>query len=89
MSKAWAKGSTRKWRRTRQQILDANQQTNSGKCRLQIPGVCTGTANQVHHTRGKEYGDDPAYLMAVCRECNLKVGKPETDPPMTVLSHWQ
>jgi len=88
VSKAWAGGSTYQWRKTRAQVLLSNEVSNKGLCRLQLPEVCTGKATQVHHTRGKEFGDDPAYLMAVCRACNLKVGKPMTDPPGQRLSHW-
>jgi hypothetical protein len=89
MSKAWEKGSTYKWRKTRAQVLLNNELTNGGMCRLQITGTCTGKATQVHHTRGKEFGDDPDYLLAVCRSCNLRVGKPTNDPPGQVLDHWK
>lgn len=45
------------------------------RCRLRKEG-CTTVATHVHHTRGKGAGDDPAYLLAACPSCNLKVGDP-------------
>ncbi len=75
MSTAWAKGSTRAWRRLRARILHRDAYT----CQLKLPGVCTGQATQVHHTVGRAIsGDDPAYLVAACAPCNLKTGQPDT-----------
>lgn len=91
MSKAWAGGSTYAWRKVRTQVLQDNLLNNSGRCRLLIEGVCTTTATQVHHTLGRAVtGDDPRYLLPVCKPCNLKVGDPTkySEPPSTVQSHW-
>jgi hypothetical protein len=91
MSKAWAAGSTTAWRKTRAEVLKNNLINNQGRCRLLLPEVCTGRATQVHHTLGRAVtGDDPRYLMAVCAQCNVKVGNPAThkDTPSTVQSHW-
>jgi len=75
VSTAWAKGSTRAWRRLRARILHRDAYT----CQLKLPGVCTGQATQVHHTVGRAIsGDDPAYLVAACAPCNLKTGQPDT-----------
>jgi hypothetical protein len=50
-------------------------------CRLQLPG-CTHNANEVHHTRGRSVtGDDPKYLVASCKQCNLRVGDPTRHTP--------
>lgn len=90
MSKAWAKGSTTRWRRVRALVLEENRRTNQGRCVLAIPRVCQGQADQVHHTRSRaEVGDDPKYLMAVCRACNLKVGAPgRISPEPKQVSSW-
>jgi hypothetical protein len=90
MSGAWKGGSTRAWRRIRARVLADNKRVNKGRCRLKLPGVCTFTATQVHHTRGRGVtGDDPRYLMAVCKPCNLKVGDPsKRDPKPTPHSNW-
>lgn len=77
MSRSWKGGSTRAWRVVRARVLLNNQATNKGMCTLAVPGVCTGTADQVHHVKGKQYGDDQRYLAAVCRACNLHVGAPD------------
>jgi hypothetical protein len=91
MSKCWPKGSDRRWRNTRSQILTNNQVNNRGQCTLQIPGVCTGLADTVHHTHGRcATGDDPRYLAAVCTACNLKIGDPTKgpDPRSNPKTHW-
>lgn len=76
MSNAWAGGSTTRYRRMRAWCLAENQRTNGGRCTLALPGVCTGVATQAHHPNGKANGDDPRLLMAVCGECNRRVGDP-------------
>jgi 5-methylcytosine-specific restriction endonuclease McrA len=89
MSRSWAKGSTTQWRKVRARILADNQRTNQGRCTLHIPGVCTGQADQVHHVLGREVsGDDPAYLAAVCRACNLKAGQPGRRTKPKRVSKW-
>lgn len=79
MSTSWKGGSTRGWRRTRAAVLARDGYL----CQLQLPG-CTTTAplqgGHVHHTRGHSTGDDPAHLVASCRNCNLHVGDPTRFP---------
>lgn len=73
MSKAWSKGSTTAWRRVRAVVLERD----SFKCQLRIPTVCTTAATEVHHTLPRAVaGDDPRYLLASCRPCNLRAGEP-------------
>lgn len=73
MSKAWAKGSTKRWRRIRAYVLARD----GGLCRVRLVGVCVDLADCVHHTRGRAVtGDDPRYLVAACTPCNLKIGDP-------------
>jgi hypothetical protein len=72
VSRSWARGSTRAWRRTRAQVLARD----GYRCQLRIEGVCTGMATCVHHTLGKRYGDDPAHLVAACQPCNARVNDP-------------
>lgn len=85
MSRSWARGSTHAWRRTRADILASNAHEHRGACQLNVgtmcqrhghacPGICTGTANAVHHARGKAHGDDPRYLVPCCKACNSHVG---------------
>lgn len=87
MSRAWAKGSSRAWRRVRAAVLARDGQV----CRVQIPGVCTGHATHVHHTLGRRVtGDDPAYLVASCKACNLHLGEPDPtrDPEPRQVTKW-
>lgn len=95
MSKAWASGSTRQWRRVRAAVLAANALPkrmggNDGRCRLAIPDVCEGQAVQVHHTVGRAVsGDDPRYLQATCKACNQHVGEPRKhEPQPKIRSRW-
>ena len=91
MSRSWAGGSTRRQRALHQAILAANRLENGGRCQLTIKGTCTGQADQVHHTRGKAVtGDDPRYMVAACRACNLKVGNParHARPRPRPTSRW-
>jgi len=84
MSRGWAGGSTRAWRRTRARVLDRDGYA----CRLRLDG-CTGRASHVHHTLGKEHGDDEAQLVAACAHCNLKTGDPERhDPAPKPRTSW-
>lgn len=85
MSKTWAKGSTRAWRRLRATVLARDNY----RCRLQLDG-CTTQATHVHHTLGRAVsGDDPRYLEAACESCNLKVGDPtKHEPTPTYISRW-
>lgn len=75
MSRYWGKGSTRKWRALRLTILRRDNYI----CQLKLEGVCTYRADCVHHVKGKEFGDDPKYLVSACTPCNLKVGNPNSD----------
>lgn len=86
MSTAWKGGSTRRWRAIRAAVLEENLASNGGRCRLQIPTVCTRRANTAHHTLGKAItGDDPAHLIAACRDCNLHIGDPQKHNPQCEL----
>lgn len=89
MSRSWEKGSTRHWRKVRAAVLLANSHENKGRCVLAIPGVCTGQATQVHHVRGKAYGDRLEDLVPACRECNLHIGQPgRVSPDPRPVSRW-
>lgn len=94
MSYGWRNGSTRAWRKVRAAVLLRDQ----GRCMLALPGEwpvwggvarCLGQATCVHHTRGRGVtGDDPAFLVAACKPCNLKVGQPRVDPAPRPLTQW-
>jgi hypothetical protein len=100
MSRSWAKGSTTRWRKLRAAVLLANQAENRGRCQLDVgqgcprhhkpcEGICTGQATQVHHTKGKAYGDAIGHLVASCAPCNRHVGAPTTyNPQPTPRSRW-
>lgn len=91
MSRSWAGGSTRRWRKLRAVVLANNRATNGGRCTLAIPGVCTGEATHVHHTLGRTVtGDDPAHVVAACAACNLHVGDPAArpDPSPRPITRW-
>jgi 5-methylcytosine-specific restriction endonuclease McrA len=59
------------------------------QCKIQGEG-CTRVATQAHHLHGKRYGDDPRYLVAACRTCNLAAGDPTSggDPPPQPRTQW-
>lgn len=92
MSEQWSGGSTRAWRKLRRAVLDRDRWT----CRL-----CGGRIDpalrhpdprsaQVHHTKGKAYGDDPRHLVAAHRQCNLDAGDPTAtaDPEPRSMTRW-
>lgn len=86
MSRSWKGGSTRAWRRIRARVLARD----GWQCQLQLDG-CEQTATHVHHTLGRSVtGDDPAHLVAACRNCNLKIGDPtrHPDPPHRPMTRW-
>lgn len=83
MSKSWKGGSTTQWRKIRLYVLGRDRY----RCQLQIPKVCTGIADQAHHVLPRAIaGDDPYYLLAACRACNLKAGEPGHQQPKRVSS---
>jgi 5-methylcytosine-specific restriction endonuclease McrA len=92
MSKAWAKGSTRAWRRTRLAVLNrdgwicqlCHQRIDP---RLRPPNPRSAS---VHHLDGKVYGDDPTRLVAAHRLCNLAAGDPTAapDPAPRPMTRW-
>lgn len=86
MSKNWAKGSTRAWRKLRAYVLARD----SYRCQIKLPG-CTSAATHVHHTLGRAVtGDDPRYLQAACAHCNIKTGDPTktADPRGRSATKW-
>lgn len=94
MSRDWKGGSTRRHRKARAAVLARD----GYRCMIAIPGEwpawggmrrCLGRATCVHHTRGKGVtGDDPAFMVAACQPCNLKVGQPKVDPQPRPLTEW-
>jgi hypothetical protein len=90
MSRGWSGGSTTRWRKLRAAVLRANALENGGRCNLGIPGVCTRTAEEVHHVEGKANGDAAAGLMAVCAACNRRVGDPtrRVSPAPRPVTRW-
>lgn len=94
MSRSWAGGSTTRWRKTRLTILARD----GWQCQIQGPH-CTARSKgdlmhqqaHVHHTHGRsQTGDDPTYLQAACRTCNLSIGDPTTttDPTPQPRTRW-
>lgn len=58
-------------------------------CQLTIPDVCTRVATEAHHTLGRGVtGDDPAYMVASCKPCNLHVGDPSRFDPQPEVRPW-
>jgi 5-methylcytosine-specific restriction endonuclease McrA len=82
----WEGGSTRAWRKIRAYVLARDQY----RCQLKIEGVCTTFASHAHHLDGKAAGDDPARIVAACKECNLHIGDPARAPsdPEPAGSTW-
>lgn len=87
MSKGWAGGSDRAWRKLRKQRLDHDGHL----CQLQYDG-CKTIANQVHHLDGVKRGKLAPLdrLLSACWSCNSKAGDPTTtDPPPTpTRTNW-
>lgn len=86
MSASWAKGSTRRWRRIRAQVLARD----GHRCQLRLNG-CTTIATCAHHVAGRAVtGDDPQFIVASCEWCNLSTGEPgrEVDPTPTKRTSW-
>jgi 5-methylcytosine-specific restriction endonuclease McrA len=88
VSERWAGGSTRAWRDTRAAVLDRDRWTCQ-LCGERIPrGLPRDDPDsaQVHHTRDRRLvGDDPRYLVASHRRCNLTAGDPTAaDAPVEV-----
>jgi len=87
MSRAWAGGSTRAWRKIRLAVLRRDHEL----CRLRLPGICTIHATEVHHVHGRAItGDDPRFLVAACSACNNKLGDPQQnkDPKPQPRTKW-
>ena len=96
VSRAWARGSTRAWRKLRLTVLAQH----GYRCQLRCPGEwpvhggmarCLGRADCVHHTLGRAItGDDPTYLTAACTPCNAHIGDPTRapDPPPQPRTRW-
>ncbi len=99
MSKAWANGSTRRWRRIRQAVLHrdgyACRAHTDGWCNANTdPHTCLGTApldgpnpGEGHHTLGRQLtGDDPNHIVASCAPCNKHIGDPTApnNPPIHI-----
>jgi 5-methylcytosine-specific restriction endonuclease McrA len=84
MSTAWKSkaGWYYAYTKTRARVLAKNQAENGGRCTLQIEGVCTTTATQVHHVLGIAVNKlDPNYMVPACAPCNQRVGDPATHSP--------
>lgn len=63
-----------RWRKIRRGVLERDE----WRCQIRIADVCTTIATQVHHTLGWAVtGDNPAFLVASCAECNGKIGEPK------------
>jgi 5-methylcytosine-specific restriction endonuclease McrA len=85
VSRNWASGSTRAWRKIRAYVLARD----GHRCQLKLPG-CSVTATHVHHTRDWALvGDNPAQLVAACVFCNQSTGDPgRHDPDPTPRTRW-
>ncbi|MFI6329868.1 HNH endonuclease [Micromonospora chersina] len=99
----WNRGSTRQWRRTRAYVLARDgyrcRAHEDGWCD-RVPGTHTCTyrapldgpdAGHAHHVHGRaKTGDDPRWIVASCRNCNLHLGDPtkHTDPTPKPVTRW-
>lgn len=94
MSKSWAKGSTTRWRKLREAVLNRDNWTcqRCGKhLNPKLPRTHPDSAT-VHHKLGRAItGDeDDRYLEAACRACNLEIGDPTKgpDPAPKPVTRW-
>lgn len=84
MSARWAGGSSPQWKRVRAVVLARD----GHRCKMQLDG-CTTLATEVHHVAPREiHGDDPTYLVAACRGCNVRYGAPEGHDPAVQRPAW-
>lgn len=72
-----ATGSTRRWRRIRLRVLERD----GWRC-----GYCGSVASSVDHRVRREHGgnDDPAQLVACCRDCQYPSRRPQASPEPVV-----
>lgn len=100
----WDGGSTTAWRRLRAAVLARDgyrcRAHADGWChRAQASDhECTGRADltgphagHAHHTHGRAItGDDPRWIVAACRPCNLAIGDPNKapDPAPLPRTRW-
>jgi len=89
MSRGWASGSTRAYRKIREFVLARD----GWACQIKKAGICVGRADCVHHTKGRAVTrDDPRFMVAACTPCNLNVGDPTRaatyDPPGRAATAW-
>lgn len=87
MSKGWAGGSTRAWRRYRRDRLPPG-----ALCELRLNG-CTNIATQLHHLDGVRAGlipTDPTRCIPACANCNQAEGDPTrtSPPPNPPTTNW-
>lgn len=92
MSKAWSKGTTYQWARTRLFVLNRDQWVCQ-LCKLPIDPALRKPdpmSAEVHHLVGRaQSGDDPRYLIATHRQCNNQAGDPtRTSPAMVTRTQW-
>jgi hypothetical protein len=104
MSTAWGSGSTRRWRAVRAFVLGrdgyrcrAHLDGWCARANRATPHQCTHRAElygphsgHAHHTRGKAFGDDPRWIVAACKACNLHIGDPAkgADPRPEPRTRW-
>lgn len=79
MSKAWSGGSTAAWRALRLMVFDRDGWVCQ-LCGKPIPRWARKPhplSAEAHHTRDRRLvGDDPRFIVASHRECNLAAGQP-------------
>jgi 5-methylcytosine-specific restriction endonuclease McrA len=86
VTNSWTKGSSRAWRQVRLFVLNRDGYL----CQLRL-SCCTGLATEAHHVLGRQItGDDPQFIVASCKRCNLRVGTPSghADPAHTARTSW-
>lgn len=102
---SWAKGSTREWRRLRSFVLSRDgyrcrahvdgwcaRSGNTNEHTCTVHATLSGPhAGHAHHTKGRAVtGDDPLFIVAACKACNLHIGNPtqQPDPEPTPRTRW-
>ena len=90
MSNSWSGGSTRRWRKLRQAILERDGfvclahadgwcdkvDGPPHQCRVNVE-LSGPNAGHAHHTLGRSVtGDDPASIVTACQPCNHHIGDP-------------
>jgi len=97
VSRNWKGGSTWRWRKIREYVLERD----GHRCRAHADGWCdavprrhkcegdgSAVVTHAHHVHGRAAtGDDSRFIVASCASCNLHIGDPAARQPASSPRH--